>query len=151
MDTKTLAIGCDHAGFDLKEKVKSYLSAKGYTITDCGCNNADSVDYPDFAHPVANAIVDSKVAFGILICGSGNGISMSANKHQEIRAALCWMPEIAKMAKEHNNANILSLPARYVSDTEAFAIVDAYINAEFEGGRHQRRIDKITNKQNTTC
>lgn len=140
---KKIAIGSDHAGYELKEILKEYLSKKGFTIEDKGCFSLDSVDYPDFVHPTAEAVENNEVDFGIVICGSANGVSMTANKHQKIRSAIAWIPEIAKLAKEHNNANILALPARYISTDLAKEIVDAYINAEFEGGRHQRRVDKI--------
>ena len=138
-----IAIGCDHAGFDLKENLKENLLADK-TITDKGCFSADSVDYPDFAHQVAIAVEKGEVDFGILICGSANGVAMSANKHQGVRAAICWLPEIASLAKQHNDANIICLPARFITTAEAEAIVTAYIETAFEGGRHQRRVDKIS-------
>lgn len=141
---KKIAIGSDHAGFELKETLKDYLADKGYFLEDNGCYSADSVDYPDFAHPTAEAVENQEVDFGILICGSGNGISMAANKHQGIRAAIAWLPELATLAKQHNDANILSLPARFITVDMAKEIVDAYINTEFEGGRHARRVDKIS-------
>lgn len=138
-----VAIGCDHAGWDLKAHLKAYLENK-FDFVDFGTDTADSVDYPDHIHPVAQAVENNEVAFGIIICGSGNGAAITANKHLKIRAALCWKPELAALAKEHNNANIISIPARYVRFEEAEKIVDAYLNASFEGGRHQRRIDKIS-------
>lgn len=119
------------------------MKQKGYEPVDFGTYSTESCDYPDFAHPAAEAVENGECAFGIAMCGSGNGISMTLNKHQGIRAALCWTPELARLAKEHNDANILSLPARFITREEAKAIVDAYLNARFEGGRHQRRIDKI--------
>ena len=140
---KKVAIGSDHAGFELKEIIKEYLTDKEYQIEDKGCFSLESVDYPDFVHPTAEAVENNDVDFGIIICGSANGVSMTANKRQKIRSAIAWVPEIAKLAKEHNNANILALPARYISSDLAKEIVDAYINAEFEGGRHQKRVDKI--------
>lgn len=140
---KKIAIGSDHAGFELKEIMIDYLTEKGFIVENKGCFSLDSVDYPDFVHPTAEAVENKEVDFGIVICGSANGVSMTANKHQNIRAAIAWIPEIAKLAKEHNNANILSLPARYISSDMAKEIVDAYINAEFEGGRHQKRVSKI--------
>jgi len=140
---KKIAMGSDHAGYELKEVLKKYLSDKGFEIEDKGCFSTESVDYPDFVHPTALAVENNEVDFGIVICGSANGVSMTANKHQKIRSAIAWIPEIAKLAKEHNNANILALPARYISEELAKEIVDAYINANFEGGRHQRRVDKI--------
>jgi len=141
---KKISIGCDHAGFQLKGKVIQHLQNKGYTLTDRGCYSEESVDYPDFAHAVAEDLKTGTADLGVLICGSGNGISMAANKHQHVRAALSWLPEIASLARQHNNANILSLPARFVSEELALQIVDAFFDAEFEGGRHARRVDKIT-------
>ncbi len=140
---KKIAIGSDHAGYELKEIVKPFLESKGFEILDKGCHSLESVDYPDFAHPTATAVENNEVDFGILICGSANGVSMAANKHQNIRAAIAWLPEIAALAKQHNDANILSLPARFVSTEMAKEIIEAYINTEFEGGRHGRRVDKI--------
>lgn len=140
---KKIAIGGDHAGFELKEIMISYLKEKGFEIVDKGCFSMDSVDYPDFAHPTAEAVENKEVDFGILICGSANGVSMAANKHQGVRAAIAWEPEIASLAKQHNDANILSLPARFISIALAKEIVDAYINTDFEGGRHGRRVGKI--------
>lgn len=138
-----VAMASDHAGYALKQQLKEYLTGLGYEIEDFGTHSEESCDYPDFAHPAARAVESGECAFGVCMCGSGNGIQMTLNKHQGIRAALCWIPEIASLAKQHNNANILVLPARYVSYEEALKIVDAYLNASFEGGRHQRRIDKI--------
>ena len=141
--TKILPIGCDHAGFELKTKIIARLKEQGYVIDDKGCYSTDSIDYPDFAHPVANEVENNPGTLGILLCGSGNGINMTANKHQGIRAALCWTPEIAKLAREHNNANILTLPARFLDDQTAFEIVDVFFSTDFEGGRHQKRVEKI--------
>lgn len=138
-----VAFASDHAGFRLKERLKAYMKEKGYDVEDFGTFNEESCDYPDYAHPAALAVEKGDCAFGIAMCGTGNGITMTLNKHQVIRAALCWQPEIAALAKQHNNANILSLPARFISEEEAIRIVDAYLQAEYEGGRHQRRIDKI--------
>ncbi|MBD5172800.1 MAG: ribose 5-phosphate isomerase B [Bacteroides sp.] len=138
-----VAFASDHAGFRLKERLKAYMKEKGYDVEDFGTFNEESCDYPDYAHPAALAVEKGDCAFGIAMCGTGNGITMTLNKHQGIRAALCWQPEIAALAKQHNNANILSLPARFISEEEAIRIVDAYLKAEYEGGRHQRRIDKI--------
>lgn len=138
-----VAFASDHAGVDLKTYLMDYARTLGYEPVDFGTYSSESCDYPDFAHPAAEAVERGECAFGIAMCGTGNGISMTLNKHQGIRAALCWAPEIAALAKQHNNANILVLPARFVSQDEAKAIVDAYLNAEYEGGRHQRRIDKI--------
>lgn len=140
---KIIPIGSDHAGFELKKELIIYLEAKGYEMKDFGCYSEDSIDYPDYAHPVAEMVSKDSDLLGILICGSGNGISMSANKHQEIRSALCWKPEIAKLAREHNDANIVALPARFISLSDAIKCVDLFLSTEFEGGRHQRRVDKI--------
>lgn len=139
---KQIAIGCDHAGPELKKKIKEYLEGQGYQITDYGTNNDESVDYPDFAHPVALDVVDNG-NLGILICGSGNGINMTANKHEGVRSALCWTPEIAKLARQHNNANIVALPARFVSEETALEIVKTFLGTDFEGGRHEKRVNKI--------
>lgn len=138
-----IAIGCDHAGFDLKEKIKLYLSDKSYMIIDKGCYTNERVDYPDFAHVVSREVLLKNVDFGILLCGSGNGIAMSANKHQGIRAAICWNAEISQLARQHNDANILVLPARFLSEQDAFKIIDSFISEKFEGGRHLDRIHKI--------
>lgn len=142
-DTKKIGIASDHAGYELKEFLIGYLNAKGFEVIDFGTHSPESVDYPDFAHPLANAIESGELPRGIALCGTGNGINITLNKHQGIRSALCWMPEIATLAREHNDANICVLPARYVDNDTALAIVDRYLNTPFEGGRHQRRIDKI--------
>lgn len=138
-----VAIGSDHAGFKLKNEMLVYLLEKGIELQDFGPDSADSVDYPDFAHKVAESVADGDNDLGILICGSGNGVCITANKHKGIRAALAWEEEIASLARQHNNANILCVPARFVSKQKAFKIVDAWLNAEFEGGRHQNRVSKI--------
>ncbi|HRF78877.1 MAG TPA: ribose 5-phosphate isomerase B [Flavobacteriales bacterium] len=138
-----IVIGSDHAGFDLKHQLKEYLRARGMEVSDKGTHVKDSVDYPDFAHAVAGAVVSDPNLLGIIICGSGNGVNISANRHKGVRSALAWIPEVAKLAREHNNANVLALPARFISLEEAKAIVDAYLDATFEGGRHQRRVEKI--------
>lgn len=138
-----IPIGADHAGYKLKETLISHLTNKGFEMKDFGCDSETSVDYPDFAHPVASMVKENEGMKGILICGSGNGINMTANKHLGIRSALCWMPEIAELARLHNDANILVLPARYLSVEEAHQIVDIFLNTSFEGGRHQNRVDKI--------
>lgn len=140
---ETIAFASDHAGYTLKQALIEYVVEKGYDVLDFGTDSEASCDYPDFAHRAAAAVEDGSAAFGIAMCGTGNGIQMTLNKHQGIRAALCWKPELAKLAKEHNNANFLVMPARFISYDEATAIVDAYLTAQFEGGRHQRRIDKI--------
>tara|TARA_B110000902_G_scaffold57837_1_gene67799 strand:- start:134 stop:565 length:432 start_codon:yes stop_codon:yes gene_type:complete len=137
------SIGNDHAGVDYKEAIVSYLTSKGHEVLNHGTDSEDSVDYPDFIHPVAQDVSSKKVGLGIIICGSGNGASMTANKYQDIRSALCWSKEIVALARQHNNANILSLPARFISIPQAIAMVEVYINTDFEGGRHQNRIDKI--------
>lgn len=139
----TIAMASDHAGFKLKEIIKEYLSSLGNIVKDFGTFSEESCDYSDFAHPCADAIEKGECDFGVAMCGSGNGMQITLNKHQDIRAALCWTPELAALAKQHNNANVLVLPARFISDDLALRIVDAYLNSEFEGGRHQRRIDKI--------
>lgn len=139
-----VAIGADHAGFQLKEVIKSTLSNKGIEFEDFGPFSADRVDYPDYAHKVANSVENKEVDFGILICGSGNGINMAANKHQGIRSALCWEVEIAKLAREHNNANIAALPARFIDETKAIQIVEIFLATDFEGGRHETRVNKIS-------
>jgi ribose 5-phosphate isomerase B len=143
MEVKKIAIGSDHAGYELKETIKQYLVNKNIEVKDFGTYSTDSVDYPDFAHPVANAVENKEVDLGILICGSGNGINMTANKHQGIRSALCWKKEIAELARLHNNANIIALPARFIDNKEAIACVEAFITTDFEGGRHERRVEKI--------
>jgi ribose 5-phosphate isomerase B len=140
-----IPIGCDHAGFELKEKVVEYLVEQGFAVEDYGTYSFDSVDYPDFGHKVAAHVTKNK-NLGIVICGSGNGINMTVNKHQEIRSALCWMPEIAKLARQHNDANIIAIPARFVSDEIAFEMVDLFLATEFEGGRHANRVNKIANQ-----
>ena len=144
MSNITIPIGSDHAGYELKESLKSYLSDKGYEMRDFGCHSSESVDYPDFAHPVASLVEGSTDIKCILICGSGNGISMTANKHQGIRAAISWKAEIAELARLHNDANILVLPARFITDQEAKSIVDIFFSTKFEGGRHQNRVNKIS-------
>jgi ribose 5-phosphate isomerase B len=138
-----IAIGCDHAGYEMKQSIIHFLENRKIHFKDFGTYSIDSVDYPDYAHAVANAVENSEYDLGILICGSGNGINMAANKHQGIRAALCWHRDIAEMARLHNNANILSLPGRYIDFDEAIACVDIFLTTQFEGGRHQKRIDKI--------
>ena len=138
-----ISIGSDHAGFLLKEKVKKYLIEKGNEVRDFGTYSEDRADYPDFAHLVASEVENKKDNLGILLCGSGNGINMSANKHKGIRAALCWKSEIAILARQHNDANIISIPARYTSIQQAIEMVDTFLNTPFEGGRHQNRVNKI--------
>jgi len=138
-----ISIGNDHAGPDYKKAIVKYLEGKGITVINHGTDTFDSVDYADFVHPVAIDVENGAVDFGIIICGSGNGASMTANKHQKIRAALCWTKEITALARQHNNANILSIPARYTSIEQAVDMVATFLNTPFEGGRHQARIDKM--------
>jgi ribose 5-phosphate isomerase B len=139
-----IAIGADHAGFALKEYLKTWLEKAGHTLHDFGTHSSESADYPDFAHPVALAVENKEFDLGLLVCGSGNGVAMSANKHQGIRAAICWNEDLAALAREHNDANILCLPARFVSQEEAERILDRFLNSSFEGGRHARRVNKIS-------
>ncbi|MCM1005346.1 MAG: ribose 5-phosphate isomerase B [Lachnospiraceae bacterium] len=138
-----IAFASDHAGYALKKHIKAYVEKKGYDIKDFGTYSEESCDYPDYAHPAALAVESGECDFGIAMCGTGNGIQMTLNKHQGIRAALCWQPALASLAKEHNNANVLVLPARFITEELAEDVVKAYLEAKFEGGRHQRRIDKI--------
>jgi ribose 5-phosphate isomerase B len=143
--TKTIAIGSDHAGFQLKEAIKQYLTGKGLNVKDFGTHSEERADYPDFAHPVARAVELQEVETGVLICGSGNGINMAANKHKGIRSALCWKKELAELARQHNDANIITLPARFISEEEAKQCVDTFLSTDFEGGRHTDRVSKISN------
>jgi len=140
--TIKIAIGADHAGFDYKEMLKSFLS--DYDVRDFGTYSAESVDYPDFAHPVAESVESGESIFGILVCGSANGVAITANKHQGIRAAICWQTEIAELARLHNNANIICVPARFVSEETAKEMVTTFLNTAFEGGRHQTRVSKMS-------
>ncbi len=142
-DTKIkIAIGADHAGFEYKEILKDFL--QDYEVKDFGPFSADSVDYPDFAHPVASAVENGEFTYGILLCGSANGVAITANKHQGIRAGLCWENEVASLVRLHNNANVLCIPARFVSVDEAKQITETFLTTAFEGGRHQNRVDKIS-------
>ncbi len=141
---KEVFIGGDHAGFELKAKVITRLSSMGYKVRDFGTESLNSVDYPDYIHPLANAMEQDMNSIGIIICGSGNGVAMTANKHSHIRAALCWQNEIAELARLHNDANIISIPARFISEELAFRMIDTFLNTAFEGGRHKRRVDKIS-------
>lgn len=133
----------DHAGYELKSIIEGYLESQDIEYVDFGTNSADSCDYPDYAHPCADSVEDGTCYPGIAMCGSGNGISMTLNKHQGVRAALCWTVELAKLARQHNDANVLVLPARFIEPVLALEIVDAFLNTEFEGGRHVRRVEKI--------
>lgn len=141
-----IAIGGDHAGYQLKETLKKHISAVGHKLVDFGPENEESCDYPDIAHPLAISVEKGENDLGIVICGSGNGINMTVNKHQAIRSALCWNEELAALARQHNDANVLALPARFINVETAVKCVDAFLNTEFEGGRHQRRVDKIAVK-----
>ena len=141
--SKPIAIGSDHAGYDYKEDLISFLEGKGLAFKDFGTHSKDSVDYADFAHPVAAAVDNGEAAFGILICGSANGVAMTANKHQGVRAAICWGEELAKLARGHNDANIICVPARFVREGDAEKMVALFITTDFEGGRHQNRVEKI--------
>lgn len=141
--SKPIAIGSDHAGFDYKEDLISFLEGKGLLFKDFGTHSKDSVDYPDFAHPVAKAVENGEAAFGILLCGTANGVAITANKHQHIRAAICWGEEIAKVVREHNDANIICIPARFVREGDAEKMVQVFLTTDFEGGRHKTRVEKI--------
>lgn len=140
---KTIGLCSDHAGFPLKQHIKQWLEAKGWPYKDFGTYSEESCDYPDFAHPMGEAIETGECYPGIAICGSGQGISMTLNKHQGVRCALCWEPELATLARQHNDANVLAMPGRFISNEKADAIMEAFFSAQFEGGRHQRRVDKI--------
>lgn len=140
---RKIAIACDHAGFEYKEFLKKELSAK-FEITDYGTHSADSVDYPDFVHPAASSVESGENEFGVLICGSGQGVQLSANKHQGIRCALCWMPELGALARQHNNCNMVAVPARFISKEQALEIVETFLSTDFEGGRHEGRVSKIS-------
>jgi ribose 5-phosphate isomerase B len=138
-----IAIAADHAGFELKSILLPFLTQQGISFEDLGTYSLDSMDYPDVAHPLADKVESGEAELGILICGSANGVAMAANKHQGIRAAICWKTEIAALARQHNNANVLCLPARFISSDEAFEITNIFLQTNFEGGRHQRRVEKI--------
>lgn len=138
-----IPIASDHAGYELKEKVIEYLKSKDFEVKDYGTYSSESVDYPDFAHQVGSAINNAEYKRGIVICGSGNGVQMTVNKYPNVRCALCWNEEIASLARQHNDANVISLPARFIDENTALRIVDIYLNTPFEGGRHQRRVEKI--------
>ncbi|MFN8335076.1 MAG: ribose 5-phosphate isomerase B [Cyclobacteriaceae bacterium] len=140
----TIAIGADHAGFEFKEVLKKWLEKNAYKTKDFGTYNTESADYPDFAHPVAEAVEKKEFDLGLLLCGSANGVAITANKHQGIRAAICWNEELAALARQHNNANVLCIPARYVSVEQAEKILDRFLHSSFEGGRHERRVNKIS-------
>lgn len=141
--SKPIAVGADHAGFEYKTAIVKHLNELGFQVADHGTYSQDSVDYPDFAHPTANSVENAEAACGILICGSANGVAITANKHQGIRAALCWQKDVAELARKHNNANVLCLPARFISLHLALDIIDTFLNTSFEGGRHEGRVNKI--------
>lgn len=141
--TKPIAIGCDHAGVDYKDAVKKYLEQKGFTVKDFGTFTKDSVDYPDYAHAVATSVENNETAFGILFCGSANGVCITANKHQHIRAGLAWDNDVARLIRQHNNANVICMPARFVALTLVLEMIDNFIATPFEGGRHENRVNKI--------
>lgn len=138
-----ISIASDHAGFELKENIIAWLTEKNFTIINNGCYGLESVDYPDYAHKVAQDVTNNNADFGFVVCGSGNGVNMVVNKYPKIRSALCWTEEISKLARLHNNANICAIPARFISKQEAKLIVEVFLNTNFEGGRHKLRIDKI--------
>ena len=138
-----IAIGNDHAGVGVKEKIQQYLKEKGHKVINKGYDGVESVDYPDFIHPVSIEVKEKKAEIGVIVCGSGNGAAMTANKHKGIRAAICWSEEIAALAKQHNNANVISIPSRFLKEEEIIRIIDVFIEEKFEGGRHERRIKKI--------
>lgn len=138
-----IAIGADHAGFEYKQKIVDYLTGKGIEIQDFGTFSTDSVDFPDFAHPTASAVEKGKANFGILFCGSGQGVNITANKHQGVRSALCWNSDIAKLSRQHNNANVIALPARFIAYEYAVEMIEIFLHTEFEGGRHANRVGKI--------
>lgn len=139
----SIGVASDHAGYELKTKVIKHLESKGCVVHDFGTDSAESVDYPDYAHKLASAVESGSCQFGIAICGSGNGVNMTVNHHRKVRGALCWTPEIAALARQHNDANIISLPARFIEASIALQIVDVFLSTDFEGGRHQRRVEKI--------
>jgi ribose 5-phosphate isomerase B len=140
----TIAVGADHAGYEFKSSIVHWLKRNGYEVLDYGTDSEASTDYPDHIHPVADAVEEGRARLGIILCGSGNGAAMTANKHQGIRAALCWNNELASLARQHNDANVLSIPARFVPEAVALSMVQTFLETPFEGGRHQRRVDKIS-------
>ncbi|HRD52363.1 MAG TPA: ribose 5-phosphate isomerase B [Flavobacteriales bacterium] len=140
---RAIAVGSDHAGFELKKQVIERLTQLGWVCQDFGTHSSESMDYPDTAHPVANAVESGQARFGVLICGSGIGVSIAANRHRNVRCALAWLPEVARLGRNHNDANILALPARFVSAEQAMVILDAFLQSDFEAGRHTRRVEKI--------
>lgn len=143
MEIKRIAIGCDHAGYAYKEAILELLNQRGVEVLDFGTHSPDSVDYPDFVHPVADRVSSGEASLGIVMCGSGNGVAMTANKHQQIRAALCWTPELASLARQHNDANVLAIPVRFIEEETALEMVRVFLDTSFEGGRHANRVNKI--------
>ena len=143
MKVKKIGIAGDHAGVELKQKVIQVLESKGFELTNYGTDSTDSCDYPDYAHPLAKSVADKENGLGVLICGSANGVNMTANKYPEVRSALSWTPEIAELGRLHNNANVVAIPARFVSEELAIEIIEKFVSTEFEGGRHERRVNKI--------
>ncbi len=143
INSKNIPLASDHAGFELKEKVKEYLVSKGYEVKDFGTYSSESVDYPDYAHQIGSAINKGLFPRGIVMCGSGNGVQMTVNKYPNVRCALCWNEEIAQLARQHNDANMMALPARFIPVEKALELVDIFLSTPFEGGRHQRRVEKI--------
>ena len=141
--TNKIGIACDHAAYELKEFLVGYLASKGFEVKDFGTHSEESCDYPDFAHALGEAIDNGELERGVALCGSGEGISMTLNKHQAVRAALCWIPEIAKLSRQHNNSNVLCMPARFITNDEALEMLNIWLETEYEGGRHQRRLDKM--------
>lgn len=143
MNIKTIALGADHAGFEYKEAIKAHLLEKGYGVLDFGTHSEESVDYPDYVHPAATAVEKGEADFGVLVCGTGNGVAMTANKHHKVRAGMAWDIPLAELTRQHNDANMLCMPARFVSLDKALAMTDVFLNTPFEGGRHGRRVNKI--------
>jgi ribose 5-phosphate isomerase B len=148
INSKSIGLAADHAGFELKEKIRALLSRMGYDVHDFGASSTASVDYPDFAHPLANALEEGKLQFGVACCGTGNGMAITLNRHRGIRAGLCWNVEVASLVRQHNDANVCVLPARFVDEAPAMEMVKAFLSTAFDGGRHQRRIDKIWASKN---
>ncbi|MFN0274562.1 MAG: ribose 5-phosphate isomerase B [Chitinophagales bacterium] len=144
MNAKRIAIGCDHAGFPFKNAIVEHLKTKDFLVEDVGTFSLESVDYPDFVHPVANMVENGTADAGILLCGSGNGVAITANKHKQIRAALVWRDDLAALARQHNDANVICLPARFISQDDAIHFIDIFLETSFEGGRHKQRVEKIT-------
>ena len=143
MESKIIPIAADHAGYELKQEIIKYLKDINYTVKDYGTNSLDSCDYPDYIHPLATAINNGEYTQGIIICGSANGVNIIANKYENVRSAICWLPQLAALARQHNDANVLALPSRFVKISDALIIVDTFLATAFEGGRHQTRVDKI--------